>query len=308
MLTPKPYPNTKELKPSQEGYPSIYYIETVMACNLRCPECAIGSNATNRKREMLTRAKFDEIWRKVKPHAKLVYLHKWGEPTMNSDLPYYIEKVSHSAHSHIMTNGLLLNEEKIKGMLNAGLGTLIFSLDGVTQEVYEKYRVQGDCELAWSNLKLAKRLIDESGFKTDLIAQFIVFKHNEHELSFFKKKCENIGVRFHIRTAYIRFGSVDIPTQPTHRRKIYDNPEDHQYAIKNCPFWSKVLTITVDGSNLLCSQDYDQQYKHGNLADPNTSLDDLWNNPDFVRLRNQIKSGSIPEICSSKCTIYPKSY
>ena len=227
---------------------------------------------------------------------------------MNNDLPYYIEKVSQSAHSHIMTNGLLLNEDKIKRMLNAGLGTLIFSIDGVTQEVYEKYRVQGDCELAWSNLKLAKRLIDESGSKTDLIAQLIVFKHNEHELSLFKKMCDDMGVRYYLRTAYIRFGSVDTPSNLSYRRKVYYNSEDHHNAIKNCPFWSKVLAITANGSNLLCSQDYDQQFKHGNLTDPETSLDDLWNNDAFVKLRNEVKSGSIPEICTSRCTIYPKAY
>ena len=190
-----PYPTT--FKGNDLGVPHTYYVETAMACNLRCPECAIGSNETKRERGLLSKNDFNIIWSKISDYAELVYLHKWGEPTMNPDLDYFIQEVSQSAHSHIMTNGLLLNEEKLNGYLNSGLGTLIFSIDGVTQSTYEKYRVGGNCSQAWENLKLAKQIIDNNRYPADLIAQLIVFKHSEHEVDQFIEKCNEIGVRYH---------------------------------------------------------------------------------------------------------------
>ena len=210
MLEHYPYP--RELKATKCGFPTVFYIETVLACNLKCPECAIGSSAiTERKKGLMTCDDFNIIWSKLKPYANLVYLHKWGEPTMNPNISYFISEVSKSCHSHIMTNGVNLDEEKISSMVKAGLGTLIFSIDGVTQEIYEKYRIGGDCEKVWKNLEKSRDIINRNCSKTDLIAQFIVFRHNEHELDAFIEKCKTLNIRYHIRTAYVRFGSIDIP-------------------------------------------------------------------------------------------------
>ena len=295
-------------RPTKEGYPSIYYLETVMACNLRCPECAIGSNKTTRERGVMDREKFDEIWSKIKPYAKLVYLHKWGEPTMNKNLDYYIDKVSETAHSHIMTNGLLLDEEAIKKYFEAGLGTLIFSIDGLTQNVYEKYRVGGECDKAWENLLLAKKIKERYGYATDLFAQFIVFQHNEHELTSFIDKCRELGINYHIRKAYIRFGSVDLPRNKEYHRKISSTIEEHNKEIISCPHLSNILTITSNGECIFCSQDYNNDYNLGNIADKNKTLHDIWFDANYVRYRKEILSGEVHQLCRENCTIYPKSF
>ncbi len=280
-----------------------------MACNLRCPECAIGSEMTTRKRGLMPLEDFEIVWDKVKDYAKLVYLHKWGEPTMNPNLKNYIKCVSKTAHSHVMTNGLLLDEKKINEYCSSGLGSLFFSIDGVTQETYEKYRVGGSCSIAWKNLELAHKIIKENNYPTDLFAQFIVFRHNEHQVEDFIAKCEGIGVRYHIRTAYIRFGSVDKPSNPKYVRKIFSSKCEHEEAISQCSHLTNVLTITADGSTILCSQDYDQQYNLGSLLDDSTTLETLWNHPYYVQIREEIKSKkNIPSICRDKCMIYPRSY
>ena len=307
MLNHYPYP--KEFKATKRGLPTVFYVETVLACNLKCPECAIGSSAiTDRKKGLMTCDDFNIIWSKIKPYAKLVYLHKWGEPTMNPNISYFISEVSKSCHSHIMTNGVELNEEKISSMINSGLGSLIFSVDGVTQNVYEKYRIGGNCEKVWHNIQKARDIINRNGAQTDLIAQFIVFRHNEHELDTFIEKCKTLNIKYHIRTAYIRFGSIDIPKSTQHRRKIYSSPKEHEIAIKACPSLNFTMTITVDGSILLCSQDYNNQFNLGNVFDKNHTLESLWNSPKYMEFRKSIKAGSFPKLCIDNCTIYPKSY
>ena len=48
---PKPYIPVH--KPTVDGIPSVYYIETVLACNLACPECVIGRDAVTRIKKIL---------------------------------------------------------------------------------------------------------------------------------------------------------------------------------------------------------------------------------------------------------------
>lgn len=306
----KPYfPYPTQFKGNSRGLPHTYYIETAMACNLRCPECAIGSEQTTRDRGLLSVDNFNIIWDKVKDYAELVYLHKWGEPTMNPNLPYFIDKVSQHAHSHIMTNGLLLDGSKISSYLDAGLGTLFFSIDGVTQSVYEKYRVGGNCELAWKNIEMAKTILESHNYKTDLIAQMIVFRHNEHELDAFIERCNQLGLRYHLRKPYIRFGSVDRPENAQFLMKIYATPEEHLQAISKCHFLHSTLTITIDGSTLLCSQDYDKSFTFGNVLEDGLTIDEMWNGPKGKAMREDIINLlNVPDICRSRCTLLPRSY
>ena len=57
---------------------------------------------------------FKIISKKLEKHANLIYLHKWGEPLMNKNIFDMIEISSKYAHTHISTNGMLIDEKKLK--------------------------------------------------------------------------------------------------------------------------------------------------------------------------------------------------
>lgn len=300
-----PYP--KSFSPAPGGMPSVYYVETVLSCNLKCPECVIGSDNVERTKRVMKMAEFSNISKKIEKYAKLVYLHKWGEPTMNKSIYDMVGMVSEYAHSHIMTNGLLLDHEKIRTLILNGLGTLIFSIDGMTQSVYEKYRVGGDVSLAFKNLLIANDINRDLGNPTDLIAQFIVFKHNEHELDSFVSFCNEHHIRYHIRSAYIRYGSVEVPKAKEYRRQVFGTKHEHLSAISGCPHGDYMMTITADGRLLLCSQDYNAEYGLGNILDDGVTLESLWFNSRYQQLRDSIKNQLPPDICKKNCMIYPSS-
>jgi radical SAM protein with 4Fe4S-binding SPASM domain len=300
-----PYP--KSFSSTPDGMPTVFYVETVLSCNLKCPECVIGSDNVDRTKRVMKMAEFSNISAKIEKYAKLVYLHKWGEPTMNKNIYDMVAMVSQYAHSHIMTNGLLLDKEKIQTLILNGLGTLIFSIDGMTQTVYEKYRVGGDVSLALKNLLLASEINSNLGNPTDLIAQFIVFKHNEHELDSFISFCNAHGIRYHIRSAYIRYGAVEIPNAKKYRRTVFETKSEHLKAISSCPHGDYMMTITADGRLLLCSQDYNAEYGLGNILDDSVTLESLWLNPKYQQLRDLIKNQQPPDICKKNCMIYPAS-
>ena len=300
------YPWVSKPEPNKDGLPTVFYLETAMACNMFCPECAIGSGMTKRIKKILKLDDFYKISEKIRPYAKMVMLHKWGEPLLNKDLSKMIKNVSEYAHVHIMTNGELFTDEKIEEILTSGIGTLFFSIDGVTQDVYEIYRVGGKLETVINNLKKVKNFIDKNNIEVDLIAQFIAFQHNEHQIDDFKKFCESINVRFHIRSAYVRFGKIKMTTKKEYQRFAYENLEDQLQAISKCSFLDGLMTITVSGEILLCSQDYDASFSLPNILDPNQTVETIWNNIKFLELRNKIKNKNPPKLCKTGCTLFPQ--
>ncbi len=225
-------------------YPESFYIETVLACNLRCPECAIGTDSVERTKGIIKPAQFEIISKKIENHAKLVYLHKWGEPLMNKYIYDYVEMVSDYAHVHISTNSLLLNEEKIEKLVTRGLGTLIVSIDGFSQKVYEKYRVGGNVEIALKNLKLISQINKKYGNPVYVIPQFIVFKHNYNEIDRFKKYCEEFDLIPRFKSPYIRWGEKVQPSEDKkYQKKTYNSQEEHINAIKTCNSLLNMMTI-----------------------------------------------------------------
>ena len=65
-----------------------------------------------------------------------------------------IQIISTFAQSNISTHALLLDDQKCGHLINSGVTDLIVSIDGVSQPVYEKYRVGGDVKIALRNLAL----------------------------------------------------------------------------------------------------------------------------------------------------------
>tara|TARA_B100001175_G_C19443918_1_gene607709 strand:- start:279 stop:1232 length:954 start_codon:yes stop_codon:yes gene_type:complete len=289
-------------------YPKVFYVETVLACNLACPECVIGIDGVERTKGIIKPKEFNIISKKIEKHAKLVYLHKWGEPTMNKNIYDYIEMVSDYAHVHISTNSLLLNEEKIEKLITKGCGTLIVSIDGFSQEVYQKYRVGGKVEIALRNLKLISSINKKYGDPVYVIPQFIVFEHNYDEIKLFQKFCEEIELIPRFKNPYIRYGDKVKPSKdPKYKKKTYE-PLEHIEAIKTCNSLLNVMTITVNGDVILCSQDYNGSKGFiGNILDENSSVESIWDGEYFTEMRNKALSGNPCDLCLKNCTIYPPS-
>jgi len=304
----KPY--IKDENPTKEGMPTIFNIETVLACNLACPECVIGTDTIdNRTKKVMRLDEFKVISDKIKPYAKLVYLHKWGEPLMNKNIFKMIEIVSEYAHVHISTHGTLLDKDKCEKLILSGVGTLIVSIDGVTKEVYDQYRIGGDVDKVMENIIMLSEFNKIYGNRVTILPQFIVFKHNYHEIQDFESFCSGLGLKAVLKKPYIRFGEV---TQESNDRKYqrekFLNQSDHIDAISTCSHATARMVVAANGKILLCTQDYDGDYNLGNLLDKNSTVESLWNNNNYLKIRNSITDKNPVKLCTNRCIIYNKDY
>src|SRR5690606_6554576 len=183
-------------KPIQWGLPLSISFEPTTSCNLRCPECPSGLRAFTRPTGMLKRDFFSETIDQL--HKDLFYLvfYFQGAPYLNPD---FLDTVKYASGKKIYTatstNAHFLNDENAKRTIESGLDRLIISIDGTTQETYQKYRVGGNLEKVLAGarniVKWKKELKSRTPF---VIFQFLVVKHNEHQIEDVKRLAKETGV------------------------------------------------------------------------------------------------------------------
>ena len=177
-------------KPSYPwGFPTLLQVEPTNLCNLRCQVCPVttGMDRTSGHLDLgLFKNLIKELWR----YLFLILFWDWGEPFLNPDAYKMIRyarskeiKVMSSTNEHLFSEGSHAHD-----VVRSGLDVLIFSVDGITQETYERYRTRS--QLAYV-LEGIRRVVAEKHrikSKTPLInLRFIVMKHNEHEIPHLKE-------------------------------------------------------------------------------------------------------------------------
>ena len=107
------------------------------------------------------------ILSEVKGTAFVIQFYFQGEPLLNKDLPLMIRE-AHDAglYTIVSTNAQAMTPELAKALVSAGLDRIIISMDGLTQETYEAYRVGGSldqCKAALRWLQEAKSVCQSEG-------------------------------------------------------------------------------------------------------------------------------------------------
>ena len=175
-------------------YPSYVEIETVNACNARCPMCTI--NDWNRNYPVMK----DDVFNKIsddlidnKKYLKRVSLYRDGEPLIDKKLPLRIAKFKDQGidDTSISTNVSLLNEKRSKEILEAGLGLIIMSIDSLKKEIFEKIRKKLVLEEVLDNAIKFFQLRDKINPKCRIWVRMIRQESNYNEwgeyLNFWKK-------------------------------------------------------------------------------------------------------------------------
>jgi len=288
-------------KEFEQLIPSVFTVETVIGCNLKCPECATGGDIIKRKKGWMPFEQFKIIADKIRPFCKYLFLHNWGEPMLNKDIFKIIEYASSFTRTNISTNCQTLTEETTERLIRSGVTDLIVSIDGFTQEVYEKYRVGGNVQKALWALKTLSDLNAKYGNKVRLMPQFCVFKHNQHEMGLFGEFCHSIGLGASFKTPYIRANSryenVDKYTRPR-----YSDIRDIREAMKACTSPKEDFVILVDGSCVMCCYDHNGVTNYGNIYQQEVL--EIWNHPKYKKERWDILTGNAPEYCTENCLMW----
>lgn len=139
--------------------PSTYLIDISGVCNLHCSLCPQGMGFPEHEQPVkyMPLQNFETIFRKIKPYAKAITLHNWAEPFLHPEISKIIKLINSEAPDiflHISSNGVILNEEKIRKLSGLKIDFLEISISGVTQDIYERYHKNGELKKVINNIRL----------------------------------------------------------------------------------------------------------------------------------------------------------
>lgn len=253
--------------------------------------------------------KFKDHINELKSHLIYLLLYFQGEPLLNKS---FYKMVSYAKKQNIYTatstNGMLLDDENAKKVVESGLDRLIISIDGSTQDTYEKYRQEGVLKDVLAGVQNVVRWKKELKSATPyLIIQFLVMKHNEHQIPEIKMLAKEMGAdKLELKSVQVydyESGSELIPNNNKYAR--YTKTEDGHWQlkkpIKNRCFrmWSGAV-ITWDGRVVPCCFDKDANHQMGSLE--SNSLKKIWKGKAYQAFRKQlIDDRKGIDICSN-CT------
>ena len=265
-----------------------------------------GETQIERGKYFMTFDIFKKIIDEVGEYLFEVDFYFWGEPLLNKDIFNMIEYAhKRNIRTRISTNFSFTVD--FDRLIQSGLDEIIISCDGASEETYKIYRVGGNFQKVLRNMKLlADRKRELRSKNPEIIWQFLVMKHNEHEISKAKKMASEIGVK--LRLLPIRAGlGPDIINDHKENKYIswlpkkitrYNKDGSRKFRIKSCLFLWLQTFVNADGSVSPCCGAFYKKDDMGNVLE--NGLQNVWNGGKYQLARAVVKNKLINEniICS----------
>jgi radical SAM protein with 4Fe4S-binding SPASM domain len=276
------------------GVPPILTIEPTNICNLRCPLCVTGNGSMARKNGRMDFSTYQRLIDELADCAIYVVLFHQGEPYLNRQFNKFVAYAK-AAGLYVTTssNAHYFDEKTAETTVASGLDTIIISVDGATQKTYSHYRVGGSLEkvLAGTRHLVAakKRLKSKTPY---IYLQFIVMKHNEHELAAMERLAIELGVdRFLKKTVQVE--TVEeaqewLPSEERFRR--YDLTHEN-FTVKGggkgaCPRPWLTTLVNWDGSVVPCCFDKNGRHLTGDIR--TRSFTSIWESTKYSDFRRTL--------------------
>ena len=168
--------------------PNRLYVECTAACNLSCYKacCAPETGITKtRKAGMLDFDLFTRVIDEAGPSLARIDFFNYGEAFLHKraeEMCEYIKTRFPHIYLYTSTNGLAFTPERAARLARSGIDEVTFSIDGASQEAYERYRQRGDFSRALSNLRYMAEVKARAGHDVPFLNwRYILFSWNDSD-------------------------------------------------------------------------------------------------------------------------------
>lgn len=294
---------------SHAGLPASLAIELTNECNLSCPGCPVGMGSLSRDRGAMNFSLFRKIVDESSPELVYLMLYFMGEPYLNTDIFNMISYADKkNIYTSLSTNAQLINDEYARKTIEAGLSRIIISLDGTSQEVYEKYRKGGSLEKVTGATENLLKWREQLGKTYPFIVhQFLITGRNEHQIKDFFRFSKQTGAdAAEIKTVQITDFEKQkflLSSDDKYSRYI-KNPSgsiERKDKIRNRCFrsWSSAV-VTWDGLVIPCCFDKDARHVSGNIS--NHTLAGIFSGERVHGFRKKILNNRADISICTNCT------
>lgn len=178
------------------------YLEPTSQCNLTCRTCI--RNAWDEPMGQMTEATFERIisdLQTLDPRPS-IFFGGFGEPLSHPRITHMVARAKKvSSKVELITNGMLLDEERSRALIQAGLNTLWVSVDGATPESYADVRMGAALPDIFKNIARYRDLYRQIvGGDPDIGLAFVAMKRNIADLPELLKMSTRLGISRYLVT------------------------------------------------------------------------------------------------------------
>jgi len=264
---------------SKLDYPQSLFLECTNACSLKCSICPYMK--MKRKKGFISWETLRIVIEESVGKSKVCFFMGFGEPLMHPEIFDMLEYIRSSGLSvYLSTNSVLLDDETIHKLFDAGLSRLYLPLSSMTKEIYEDIRVGADFGTVVDNIDKCiriRRICKHA--ETKIIIISIAMKETINEFASIKRKYEPMlkGIGGVELKGYCTYGgAVENRAVPG-----FESPPGF------CTMTNYVISIYWDGDISICCNDYDKFNLVWNVHD--NSIEEIWNNSLYEEYRRSIR-------------------
>lgn len=245
------------------------------------------------KKEFLGYDDYLTILNKIKDYALILDLYNYGESFLNPDIIKMICVATKAGlRTRISSNlNFNMNDNKAEDIVRSGLYRLTCSIDGPNQEVYSKYRKNGNLSIVLENAKKIIYYKNKLKLKTPLMVfRMLVFEWNHQYIGEAEALSRQIGFDVFYADAanYIVDGRKASWSIKENKWKIGEPRHDGKGgAIKKnktpCHWLFNTLVIGANGKNLVCCTNDRKAMEHMSLI--TNTLEEVWNSKEYIASR-----------------------
>lgn len=213
----------------------IVHVEASSRCNSQCPMCSrytgLGFVQPDLVEGDLTADVFYKLFTpEFAGQLEHVYFSGvYGDPCLNKLLPEFVNYLMDNGCQSISidTNGGYRGEEWWASMARAKV-LINFAIDGTDNEALDKYRIGVKYDKVYANLKAFVAAGGSAQWN------FIVFKHNEHQVEEARALAEALGAKFRLKVTQKFRGKKDFKVMVEGKHVFtLEPPEQEQFRHSN---------------------------------------------------------------------------
>ena len=289
--------------------PGSLNIEITSACNHNCFFCPYHSNLLEKKvspkyvdgnlvKRILSEASQVGIGRNE------VGFHMTGEPLLCKEFSEYVRYAKELGFSYVFTttNGVPAIPARIEEILDAGLDSIRFSVNGATAESYKAAHGSDDFDTVLEHIKYLHTYRKKAGKNILVSLSFVITKQNKDEIPLIKEIFEPLVDEI----AFIPVLLLDrfFPELDA----VYSLPKENDaFEYTPCATAFNSMYISCEGYIVpCCTAIRSEDLIIADLKE-NVTLVEAWQGEKFKKLREQFLAGILPSAFCRDCMAINKN-
>lgn len=283
---------------TKPDFPRHIMVEVTNICNHKCTFCAY-SVMERSKGSMPADFFYKTVKEAYDLGAREIGLFSGAEPLTCRHLEEFVSFCVQTGYEYlyISTNGSLAKPQKLKGLIDNGLSSLKFSVNGGTREVYKKIHGADHFDRVVENIEFLNNYRKKINKEIFLGISFVEVEENKHTFIDIKKRFTGIVDEIAFYKGHNSSGQMtNLPPMM----------ED------SCDLPFNRIHISYEGYLRACCNDYENLLAMEDLN--SSSLEEAWHSQLFQSLRQRHLdddlSGSLCGACIKNCKskISPLNY